>query len=166
MEKTSLRRVKDKGGERKRDADAAIRQLQTTEKGGSRLADQLGSVTTMLSDVESRLSAARNAALDSVRKAGDEDAARVSAEETKARVEEREVASLAQHTESEGRKAEAAKAPDSRMRDGSEMARIADEAVRILEGERKALDSVATDARVQRGASSSRLDAAVSRNKK
>lgn len=165
MKETSIAGVRAQTDARKKGADTAVKQLRTTEKGGVRLADQLGAVKTMLTDTNAKVSAERNVALDSVKKAASDDAALVAEQERLAGDEEREVSQVERQAAGEQGKAESAKSSDSRMKDGGKMAQQIAAARQVLEGSKAALRDTSRTAKTQRETSVKEIDAATGRNR-
>jgi hypothetical protein len=165
-DRKSLRGQRQEGERRRKESEQASQTIQRTEVDAVKVADQVGAIDSGLSDVNEQIREARNRVLDSATKAGAEDAAAVKRQEDAAQEQRGSVADAEQHVRSEKGKADRVRPADSRIQDGSDLAKTLEEASRALGDIGKDLEATRARAAEQRKKSERAIDGAVKRNRK
>jgi len=166
MEKISLKGHLKEGDKRKKEAETAVDKLGKTEVDVVRVAEQVGSIKSGLSDIDAMISELRHRAVDSGKKAGEQDAAQVQTQEKAVAGQRKVLEDAAQKSQSEEKKAQAVKPADARIKDGSEIAKVLGDA--RAKASTGALDLKKTEAKASshREKSQKAISDAVRRNRK
>lgn len=166
MERNTLKGQRAERDSRRKETAEAVKQLTKTEVNVVRVAEQVGSIHSELTDIQSQIREKRNRVLDSAQKAGSADGAAVQAQEQKTGRKRKEVEATEHRTAAEQQKAERIRPGDRRITDGGELSKVLRAAGTELKSISRDLRSVEVGAQEKRAKASRQIDAAVRKNRK
>lgn len=126
------------------------RKLDTTAGVAAETAQKLAKISSELSDVQVKLRSAKAEVAKSAEKAGGEDSKLVLAQERVGTQQTKEIQGIASRTEKLGEQARAVKPPDSRIKDGSELATVLQKASGEIKNESSAAEKAVRESEAKR----------------